>query len=166
MQRCVSLQLSVVSAALISLAEAGLALIGPSFRSSALTAAGRSVFAAVSRGVLDGMLPAAGQTAALQDQLLRVDAAIASSPPAMQAELRQLVTLLGSPPGHLLLIGLQPGCPDASTAEIRSMLQTLRVPSLPLPLQTFHALRDITNVAYFAHAGTWSAMGYPGTRVV
>lgn len=158
--------MGVVGAALVSLAGAGLSLTRPGLRDGVLTAAGRDVFAAVARAVLDGMWPAADQAAALQDHLRRVDAAIASFPPAMQAELGQLVTLLASPPGRLLLTGLQPDWPDASMAELRSVLQALRVSSLPLRQQTFHALRDITNAAYFAHAGNWSAMGYPGPRVV
>jgi hypothetical protein len=166
MQRRALLQLGVVSAALVSLAGVGLALTRPGLRDGALTAAGRDVFAAVARGVLDGLLPAGDPTAVLQSHLLRVDATIASFPPAMQAELGQLVTLLASPPGRLLLTGLQQDWPDASTAQLRSMLQALRVSSLPLRLQTFHALRDITNAAYFADADTWSVMGYPGPRVV
>ncbi len=99
MQRHALLQLGVAGATLVSMAGAGLALTRPGLRDGALTAAGRDVFAAVARGVPDGMVPAAGQAAALQDHLRRVDAAIASFPPAMQTELGQLVTLLPTHPG-------------------------------------------------------------------
>jgi hypothetical protein len=166
MQRRTLLHLGVVGAALVSLAGAGLSLTRPGLRDGALTAAGHDVFAAVARAVLDGMLPAAGHAAALQDHLRRVDATIATFSPSMQAELGHLVTLLASPPGRLLLTGLQPDWPDASTAQVQVMLQALRVSALPLRLQTFHALRDVTNAAYFSHADTWSLMGYPGPRSV
>jgi hypothetical protein len=166
MQRRTLLQLGVVGATLVSLAGAGLALTRSGLRDGSLTAAGREVFAAVARAVLDGALPTATAAAAVQDHLLRVDATIASFPPAMQAELGQLITLLASSPGRLLLTGLQPDWPDASTPQVQAMLQGLRVSTLPLRLQTFHALRDITNAAYFADADTWSVMGYPGPRAV
>ena len=53
-----------------------------------------------------------------------------------------------------------------SGAQVQVMLQRLRVSGLPLRQQTFHALRDVTNAAYFADAATWSVMGYPGPRSV
>lgn len=166
MKRRTLLQLGVVGGTLVSLAGAGLALTRPGLRDGRLTLAGREVFAAVARAVLHVVLPATDPAAALQDHLNRVDATIAAFPPAMQAELGQLVTLLASPPGRLLLTGLQPDWPEASTSQVQVMLQGLRVSSLPLRLQTFHALRDVTNAAYFADSGTWSVMGYPGPRAV
>ncbi len=47
-------------------------------------------------------------------------------------------------------------------AAVTEALQSMRQSSLALRQQAFHALRDITNAAYFAHASTWSAIGYPG----
>lgn len=166
MKRRSLLQLGIAGGALVSLAGAGLALSRPGLRDGRLTPAGREVLAAVARGVLDGVVPQPWPADALQRHLDRVDAAIASFPPAMQAELGQLVTLLASPPGRVLLTGLQPDWRSASTAEVQAMLQRLRTSALPLRMQTFHALRDLTNAAYFADAGTWQVMGYPGPREV
>lgn len=166
MKRRRLLQLGIASGALVTLAGAGLSLTRPGLRDGRLTPAGREVLAAVARGVLDGVLPQPWPGDELQGHLQRVDAAIASFPPAMQAELGQLVTLLASPPGRLLLTGLQPDWPSASTGEVQAMLQRLRSSALPLRQQTFHALRDLTNAAYFADARTWSVMGYPGPREV
>jgi hypothetical protein len=166
MKRRSLLQLGIVGGALVALAGAGLALTRPGLRDGRLTTAGREVLAAVARGVLDGVLPASGQAEALQGHLQRLDAAVAAFPPAMQAELGQLLTLLASPPGRVMLTGLQPDWPGASTAEVQAMLQRLRRSALPLRLQTFHALRDLTNAAYFADARTWSVLGYPGPRAV
>jgi hypothetical protein len=59
MQRRTLLQLGVVGTTLVSLAGAGLALTRPGLRDGRLTAAGREVFAALARAVLDGALPAA-----------------------------------------------------------------------------------------------------------
>jgi hypothetical protein len=46
------------------------------------------------------------------------------------------------------------------------MLQGLRTSSLSLRQQVYHALRDLTNAAWFADAAAWSAIGYPGQRAV
>lgn len=166
MKRRSLLQLGLFGGALVSLAGVGLALTRPGLQEGRLTPAGREVFAAVARGVLDGVLPQPWPAEALQGHLQRVDAAIAAFPPGMQAELGQLVTLLASPPGRVMLTGLQPDWSGASTAEVQAMLQRLRVSAMPLRLQTFHALRDLTNAAYFADADTWQVMGYPGPRAV
>jgi hypothetical protein len=37
---------------------------------------------------------------------------------------------------------------------------------MALRQQVFHALRDLTNAAYFADASTWAAIGYPGQQAV
>ena len=42
----------------------------------------------------------------------------------------------------------------------------MRTASLTLPQQAYHALRDLTNAAYFADAASWSQLGYPGPRAV
>ena len=32
--------------------------------------------------------------------------------------------------------------------------------------QVYHALRDLTNAAWFADAGTWGLLGYPGPTTI
>lgn len=59
------LELDAVSAALVALAEVGLALAWPRLHDDALTAAGRDAFATRPRGALDFRLPARDQAAVL-----------------------------------------------------------------------------------------------------
>ena len=42
----------------------------------------------------------------------------------------------------------------------------MRTSRIGLRQQAYHALRDLTNAAYFADPQTWPLMGYPGPRAV
>lgn len=164
MQRRTLLKLGAGSAALLTVVGGGLALIQPGLRQGRLSEVGRNVFAAVARAVLDGQLPAGDDDlrVALQAQVNRVDATIAGFPPAMQAEIGELVSILASAPGRWALTGLVPDWPAATTAELHAMMQGLRQSSLALRQQTYHALRDLTLGPYFADSVNWSAIAYPG----
>lgn len=166
MQRRRLLQIGFASAAALALAGTGAALWRPGWTGTRLSDAGRSVFRAVARAVLDGSLPAdrPARTAALDAHLMRLDAAVLAFPAATQAELSQLLALLHAPPGRLALAGLAGAWDEASVAEIQAALQGMRVSSLALRQQAYHALRDLTNAAWYADPSTWPALGYPGPR--
>ena len=168
MQRRTLLKLGVGSAAVLAVAGAGLALLRPGLEGGRLAPAGREVFGAVARAVLDGILPvdAAPRSAALCAHLARLDDTIAAFPSATQAELAQLLALLASSAGRVALAGLLADWPDASVAEIQQALQGMRTARLELRQQAYHALRDLTNAAYFADASAWPALGYTGPREV
>jgi hypothetical protein len=42
----------------------------------------------------------------------------------------------------------------------------MRRSSLILRRQAYHALRDLTQGAYFADASTWATLGYPGPNPI
>jgi hypothetical protein len=42
----------------------------------------------------------------------------------------------------------------------------MRTSTLVLRQQAYHALRDLTNAAFYADAAAWAPMGYPGPREV
>lgn len=166
MQRRRLLKLGIGAAAVLAIAGGGLALLRPGLERGRLAPAGREVFAAVARAVLDGVLPAeaSARAAALQAHLQRLDDTIAGFPAATQAELSQLLGLLGSAAGRIAFAGLRPTWADAGVAELQEALQGLRTASLALRQQAYHALRDLTNAAYFADASAWPAMGYAGPK--
>ena len=168
MQRRRLLQVGVLTAGLLVAAGAGLALLRPGVRDGRFTPEARLAFAAVAAAVLDGLLPAAAgaRDAALQAHLQRLDATLAGLPPALQAEVGELATLLATAPSRLALTGLGMSWETASTAEVQARLQALRTSSLALRQQVYHALRDLTNAAYFADASAWTAIGYPGPRTL
>jgi 16S rRNA G1207 methylase RsmC len=164
MQRRSLLKLGVASAALLAMAGGGLALLRPGLAQGRLTPAARGVFHAVARVVLDGSLPVAGteREASLQAHLERLDAVLVAFPDATRAELSQLLALLVSSPGRKLLAGLHTDWHAASRDELAQAMLDMRTSSLALRQQTYHALRDLTNAAFYADATTWPLLGYPG----
>jgi hypothetical protein len=160
------LKLGVGAAAVLALAGGSIALLSPGMSQGRLTDAGRDVFAAIARGVLDGCLPedTAQRKKALHEHMLRLDDTLAGFPPAVQSELSQLLAILASPPGRAIFAGLQSPWAQASVAQLQSALQSMRTSSLALRQQAYHALRDLTNAAYFADPQAWALLGYPGPR--
>jgi hypothetical protein len=164
MQRRTLLNIGAGSAVVLGVAAAGVAWIEPGMRDGRLTAAGREVFAGVARAVLEGVLPAGptARDAAVQQHLDRLDSLVGHLSPAARAELAQLTTLLASAPGRVAFAGLTVPWAQAGTDEVGRALQRLRVSTLELRQQAYHALRDLTNGAYFADSQTWALLGYPG----
>jgi len=167
MQRRTLLRLGLGGAALLTLAGGGLALLRPGVRDGRLTASGRAVFAAVARAVLDGALPAAppdAHASALEAHLQRLDGTLGGLAPHARSEVSQLVALLSAAPGRMALCGLDDDWAVADVSAVQAALQAMRTSSLDLRQQAYHALRDLTNAAYFADPQTWPLLGYPGQR--
>lgn len=164
MQRRTLLKLGLGAGVVLAIAGGGVALWQPGLRAGKLSEASRALMRTVARAVLDGILPADAdlQNQALDAHLERLDAAIAAFPPATRAELSQLLALLASAPGRVAFAGLGTSWPQASVAEVQGALQALRLSSLSLKQQAYHALRDLTNAAYFSDPSAWGHMGYPG----
>jgi hypothetical protein len=164
MQRRTLLTLGLVSGTALALAGAGAAVWTPGWREGRLSEPARALFAAVARAVLDGALPQdpAVQTVALKNHLDRLDAAIAGLSPATRAELSDLLALLCTAPGRWALAGLGASWTEASTADVQAALQSMRVAGSEVRRQVYQALRDLSNAAWFADAGSWNLMGYPG----
>ncbi|MEO8155598.1 MAG: hypothetical protein ABI605_21230 [Rhizobacter sp.] len=168
MQRRNFLKLGVGATAALVLIGGGVALFRPGLTQGRLTAEGREVFASVARAVLDGSLPQSEtqRSAALQAHLQRLDDALGAFPPTVQAELSQLLAILSAGPGRIALAGLHTAWPEASIAQVQASLQEMRTSSLALRQQAYHALRDLTNAAYYADPQAWATLGYPGPREI
>lgn len=168
MQRRSILKLGIGAAAVLALAGGGMALLRPGLVAGRLTPEASAVFHAVARAVLDGSLPAAAEAreTALQSHMKRLGDTLAAFPAPTQNELSQLLSLLASAGGRLALAGLPTAWNEASVTAIQEALQSMRTSSLALREQTYHALRDLTNAAYYADPDTWSLLGYPGPVAV
>ena len=168
MQRRTLLTVGAATGVLLALAGGTLALVTPGRKGGELTAPARAMFAALARTVLGSLLPgdAAAQSKAIEGHLARIQATVAGLPPAMQAEVDELITIVSSAPGRLALVGLGSDWSSATAADIAAALQSMRSSSLALRQQAYHALRDMTNASYFADASTWPAIGYPGPRAL
>lgn len=168
MQRRTLLKLGGVSAAILVVAGGAVALLQPGLQGGVLSAAGREVFAAVGRAILDKSLPAdeGERRLALNALLSRIDTLVQALAPHAQGELSQLLALLASAAGRRSLAGLGPSWPDASVADIQQALQAMRLSTLALRQQAYAALHDITAGAYFSDASSWPLLGYPGPRKI
>ena len=168
MKRRGFLALGVVSATLLAAVGGAVALLQPGWQGGKLSTSARELFRAVGLGLLDTILPgdAAARAKALDGLADRVEATIAGLPPAIQTELSQLLALLGSAAGRRGLVGLAAPWPDASVADLHGAFEALRFGRLDAQRQIYRALHELTLGAYFADAGTWSAMGYPGPRAL
>jgi hypothetical protein len=165
MQRRKLLQLGLGATAVLALAGGAVVMLRPALSDDGrLSDRARAVMRGVALAVLDGALPpeSAARQAALDAHLLRLAATIAAFPAPTRAELSQLLALLAASPGRLALTGLANDWSAASVAQIQNALQGMRVSSLALKQQAYHALRDLTNAAYFSDPMAWAHLGYPG----
>jgi hypothetical protein len=168
MQRRRLLKVGLGSTALLVVAGGGFSLLRPGVSGGQLSADAAAVFHAVAKAVLDKSLPAlqSQRDEQLRAHLQRLSVTVAAFPLATQIELSQLLALLASAPGRALMTGLHTGWRDADIAEVQASLERMRTSSLKLRQQTYHALRDLTNAAYYADPIAWPLMGYPGPVAV
>lgn len=165
MQRRKLLKIGAVASLTLVAVGGGLVLMRPGPPAATLDADSRALFAAVAQAVLDGALPSGpARAGALDAHLDRVQATIRGFAPEVQKELAQLLGILCSAPGRRLLAGLASPWNEAGIDELQQSLQALRVSRLAVRQQVYHALRDITNGAYFSDPAAWPAIGYPGPR--
>jgi hypothetical protein len=168
MQRRGLLKIGVGAAALLALTGGGIALFQPGLAAGRLTPGARRVFDAVARAVLDGSLPSAAPEAraVLDAHLKRLDEVILAFPIPVQAEISQLLAILSTAPGRRLLAGLASDWADASVAQLQVALNDMRLSGVTARQQAYHALRDLTNAAFYADASAWPLLGYPGPRAL
>jgi hypothetical protein len=168
MRRRRLLKLGLASATLLALAGGSLGLLRPGLHASRLAPAGRKVFGALAPAMLEGSLPSASiqRDQAIRALLDRIDLLVASLPAHAQGELSQLLSLLANAAGRRALTGLDHDWPVAGVAEIQRGLQAMRLSSVSLRQQAYHALHDIIGGAYFAEPATWTMLGYPGPIAV
>lgn len=168
MQRRTLLKLGVASSAVLLVAGGAAALLQPGLEGGRLSEAGREVFTAVGRTILDRTLPAeeGPQQIALNGLLARIDVLVGGLPPHAQAELSQLLALMASHPGRRVFAGLPTPWGSASVPQITEALQGLRMSSLAMRQQAYAALHDITAGAWFSDAATWTMLGYPGPLAI
>jgi hypothetical protein len=164
MQRRSLLKLGAVSATVLLLAGGAAALFQPGLQQGRLTASAQAIFSSLARAFLDGTLPPnpVAQQAALAGLLQRIDVMVLGFPPHAQAELSQLLGILGTSLGRRTLAALPTDWHDASVAQVQDGLQLMRQSSLAMRVQSYQALHDIVGAAYFSDASTWATLGYPG----
>lgn len=169
MQRRTLLKLGLGGTALLTVAGGTAVMLQEKpLHAGKLSLRAQQLFHAVSASVLDGALPVQppARTAALQSQLYRLDTLLAGLPKTTQGELSQLLALLLTAPGRVLLAGLTTDWAVASIPQVQQCLESMRQSRLAVRQQAYHALRDLTNAAYYADPASWPLLGYPGPMAV
>jgi len=164
MKRRTFIGLGVAAGVVVAAGGTLLAYWQPGWANGRLTPRGRALFGAVAQAVLAELLPAAAaeRAAALQAHLDRLEGSVAGMHPATRKEIEQLTTLLAHPAARRAIVGLRPDWADAGVAEVQAALGALRQSDQAMKQQLYHALRDLTNAAWFSDRATWAAIGYPG----
>lgn len=120
---------------------------------------------AVSHAVLEGRLAQQGG-ASVQAWSERFVQLVGGLPEATQAELSDLLTLLNMGVGRLLLCGHTEDWRTLPRPALRERLAGMRTSAWVLRQQAYHALRDLTHAAFYAHPDTWPAIGYGGPLAI
>jgi hypothetical protein len=128
-----------------------------------LAAGDRVVLAAIVPVLLEGAGAVEGNLDAVVGS---VDRAVTGLPPHLQAEVKQLLALLGSWPGRRLLAGVRAPWSEANRAEIAAFLERWRFSGWRLQQQAYQALHELVFAAWYARPDTWPAIGYPGPPVL
>jgi len=168
LQRRTLLKLGIASAVVLAVAGGAVALMQPGLKNGKLTEESRLVFSRAGQTILAGTLPvdAGPNQIAINALLDRIDTFISGTPEHVQAELSQLLGLLGTAAGRRGVIGLASSWHDATVPEMTTAFQGMRESSVSLRIQAYHALHDIVSASYFSGEESWAVLGYPGPRAV
>lgn len=153
-----------VSALVLAAAGGWVAQSPPIWSQGRFAVAVQPLLKVLAKAMLDGVLPTREPelSVALEDWLQRLEVAVGALPLHAQAELSQLLTVLATAPGRRVLAGMATPWEQASVAEVQAALHGMRHSRLAVRQQAYLALHDLTGVAYFSDASTWSVLAYPG----
>jgi hypothetical protein len=119
----------------------------------------REMLRAIAREMLDGAIPNTAQ--ALDAVVHGVEVAIASLPPAVQGEIRQLFGLLEFPLTRRILAGVGPWN-QASDADVANFLQRWRSSNAALLRSGYAALHQLVMAGWYGNEAAWPPTRYPG----
>ncbi len=162
------LKLGLGSAIVLAVGGGAVALMQPGLRNGKLSDDARLIFSRAGQTILAGTLPmeAGPNQIAINALLDRIDNFIGGTPDHVQAELSQLLGLLATAAGRWGVVGLSSAWENATIADMTTAFQAMRVSSVSLRVQAYHALHDIVCASYFSGQESWAVLGYPGQREV
>lgn len=154
MKRREFFQLGLAGTAVLALGRVGLAAAP----AGVVTAEDQRRLAAIARAMLGPMLPADGPARVAQ----AIDGIVRTLPPATQAEIRDLLDLLGLAPARLLLAGFWSDWPDVPSAEASQALDDWRTSRFALLRSAYGGLHELIMAAWYGDPAAWPRIGYPG----
>lgn len=129
-----------------------------------LDARGEGLVAALAPAVLAGTLPEAESEhrEAIREVVEAFDRAVTGLSPAVQAEIGQLLGLLGFAPTRIVLAGVTTPWEEASVEEVGAFLSRWRGSRFDLKRASYQALTQLLQAAWYGNPRAWPAIGYPG----
>lgn len=124
-----------------------------------LTEADLPLARALTLGIVGDAVQADAQRA---DAVAGFDAAISGLPPAVRAEVRQLLNLLQAPIVRPALTGIWGDWQNASPQSVTSFLARWRASNMTLLRSGYAALHALVSGGWYGQPQSWSATGYPG----
>ncbi|CAM2008372.1 hypothetical protein [Acanthopleuribacter pedis] len=126
-----------------------------------LTEADHAVVSALAPAVLAGS-EAAGNPKLTEEVVHAVDQTIAAFQPSVQAELRQLFTLMTLAPTRVLVCGLWRDWPAVTPDDADAMLRGWHASRTALLRSAYDGLQQLITAAWYGNPRSWPALGYAG----
>lgn len=123
-----------------------------------LTTEDRPRLAAIAQVVLGQALPADKTGRVVEN----IDAMVRKLPAPTQAELRDLLDLIGMAPARLLLAGFWSDWHEVPPADVDSALNGWRTSRFALLRSAYAGLHELCTAAWYGDPASWPAIGYPG----
>ncbi len=139
-------------------------LVHGSLDLKALNNTDAACLAALAPVILEGALPeeAAAKQIAINEVVEAFDRTIMGLPPAVQAEVRELLSLLTFSLTRRFVAGVKPAWPDAREAEIKAFLTSWRDSRFQLLQQGYQALVRVMIACWYGNPLAWGKIGYRG----
>lgn len=120
--------------------------------------------AAIASAILAGSLPeeSSARQIAINEVVEAFDRTIMGLSPAIQAEVRQLLSLLTLGFTRRFVVGLGDDWPNTSQADIHAFLERWRHSRFALLQQGYQALVRVTLACWYGNPLSWGAIGYRG----
>jgi len=154
MKRREVFKLGLIGGALVSLARFGLAAmpVGP------LAAPDRPRLAAIARALLGSAMPPEAAPRVVET----IDGMLRGLPIATQAEVRELLDLLGLAPARLALAGFWRDWHEVPAAEVDAALDGWRSSRFALLRSAYGGLHELVMAGWYGDPASWSRIGYGG----
>lgn len=122
---------------------------------------GKSALRAIATAMLKNAIPLTPPRT-MDDEVTRIQRAIAGLPINTQKEIQDLFGLLVLGPTRRLLAGIPNAWQEAKADDVTAFLQSWRMHRFGMLQSAYHALHDLIIGAWYADESTWPSIGYPG----
>jgi hypothetical protein len=132
--------------------------VGHAAPAGVLTADDRPRLGAIARVILGPALPADAAPRVIE----AIDGIVRNLPLATQAEVRELLDLLGMAPARLVLAGFWGDWQTQSAADIDTALNGWRTSRFAMLRSAYGGLHELCTAAWYGDPASWARIGYAG----